>query len=123
MNQLSWLLYLGDVSERVSVACAVVSIFSGIAFACFFVASFCMDYKDEKRQARIAWLCSLPPFLIFGIISLVCPSKDTVYAIAASQVGEQVIKTPLAIKAEKAVEHWLDLQIAKVPDPPKKEGS
>lgn len=42
---------------------------------------------------------------------VVVPSSDTVYAIAASEMGERVLSSPTAGKALKALDHWLDRQI------------
>jgi hypothetical protein len=50
-------------------------------------------------------------FFLSGVISCCLPSQTTMYAIAASQMGEQALKTPLAGKAGKALEAWLDKQI------------
>lgn len=44
------------------------------------------------------------------------PSRDTFYAIAASEMGEQALKTPIATKAGKALEKWLDEQIGDKPN-------
>ena len=46
------------------------------------------------------------------VVSLAVPSKDTVYAIAASEVGEEIVKSETAGKAVKALNAWLDKQIA-----------
>lgn len=48
--------------------------------------------------------------VVLSLTGAVLPSRDTMYAIAASQVGEQALKTPLAEKAEKALEAWLNKQ-------------
>jgi len=49
------------------------------------------------------------PVLIF--FAVITPSRNTVYAIAASELGEEVLKSPVATKAGQALEAWLDAQI------------
>lgn len=49
--------------------------------------------------------------LVLGFIATALPSKGTVYAIAASEMGEQFLKTNVANKAQQALEVWLDKQI------------
>lgn len=126
MNQLSWLLYIGDVLGNIGPTFVILSFLSAIGVI-FYVVAYCTtgdnlsNYEwDKDKTARLtkdrrvakgyATLC-LSLMFVFALIATFCPSKDTVYAIAASQVGEQILKTPLANKAEKALEGWLDKQI------------
>ena len=83
------------------------------------------DQKDveaiaKKIKADIEKI--LPPFspkyaILFTIIFVVLssfasfiPSRDTVYAIAASEMGEKALQSPIGVKATKALETWLDRQ-------------
>lgn len=76
--------------------------------------------KERPLRPKIALYITMGVLLGFGAALL--PGRDTVYAIAASEMGEQALKTPLAGKAEKALEAWLDHQIAtNEPAPAKKE--
>lgn len=129
MNQISLLLYWGHVMGNlgglfiflgcVSMLVAVVTyIIHYITIAEFLDK---VKYKGiDNDEGEATWLKHKPrlPFVIlpFGfllwIAAAFCPDQDTVYAIAASQLGEQALNTPLAGKAEKALEGWLDKQIS-----------
>jgi hypothetical protein len=128
MNKLSWLFYIGDLSSNLSnLACL-------LSFVCFllalgvFVAWCCQQdgateyikYNHESNRENFKKFLKFPTFkfsvclflmAFLGILGCFLPSQATVYAIAASEMGEQAIKTPLATKAEKALEFWLDQQI------------
>lgn len=112
MNQISLLLYWGNVFTNLGQ----YLIFIGLIFTAFTFALF-IKYLDDRRVDMLkvkldpkTWL-----FFILAVSSwttaVFVPSADTVYAIAASELGGQALKTPLAGKAEKALESWLDTQI------------
>ena len=68
--------------------------------------------RAEKRKKYYVSPRLFTLVILCWLIAAFCPSSETMYAIAASQSGEQVLKTPLANKAEKALEVWLDKQAA-----------
>lgn len=71
--------------------------------------------KIDAVQKPMPWWPSILTITVaffFWIAAAFMPNRDTVYAIAASQVGEQVISSPIGVKAGKAVEAWLDRQIS-----------
>lgn len=118
MNQLSWLLYLADVSGNFGEFFIISMTISVIAFFIWCIAAATNGggfSPSEWKGWRKAGLIIVPTFLFSFVFHAMTPSKETVYAIAASEMGEQVLKTPLAGKAEKALESWLDRQIT----PPK----
>lgn len=51
------------------------------------------------------------------VIGNLIPSRDTMYAIAASQMGEQIVKSEVASDATKALHQWIKKQI----EPEKKQ--
>lgn len=124
MNQLSWLIYLAEVLGNIH--CVLVLVGSGLvimAVVLTIVGAICgeeVSYQSEATNLRArafkesVWSkvipCLIASVILFTVSSLV-PSKETVYAIAASEMGEQVLKTPTAGKAVKALEAWLDKQI------------
>lgn len=105
MNSVSWFLYLVDISSGIG------AFFSIIAFLCVVSAIVIVivggvmrdtDYgrrsgpeMDERRKRGIAlqwkatWFAG--PALLFMLLSFLIPSKDTLYMIGASQVGEQIV--------------------------------
>ncbi len=117
MNNLSWLLYLADVlgNFKVLLICLIAAGVILTAIRTLVWGSQMEDAKYKEVKPRFPSLAVFGLIFITVVVSLLAvatPSASTVYAIAASQFGEQVIKTPLATKAEKALESWLDRQIA-----------
>lgn len=148
MNSLSWLLYLAGVSENFGWLLfwlGFLVIIGGVVLYCF---SFSLKeagrrelndyyYRDEtsdkykqavadkasaaKQGASVSvWGRTLMGCgLAAWFLAAAAPSKETVYAIAASEMGEELLKTPTATKAVKALDAWLDKQLAvEVPKAP-----
>jgi hypothetical protein len=119
MNYLSWLIYTANVLENLGP----LFIFAGLALLVFSIMRWIPYWAEcdnrysskEDRDAKKPKNVGVLAFLVFLclLLAALCPSKDTMYAIAASQLGEQVIKAPVVGKAEKALESWLDKQISK----------
>lgn len=115
MNDLSWMLYWADVLPSLSVTVTVLSAVSGLAAIILVPTVFIIGEDDGwsvvKRGVRAiryplyAWLALLAA-------AQFVPSRDTFYAIAASEMGEEALKSPIASKAGKALENWLDQQLA-----------
>lgn len=137
MNQVSWLIYLADVVGNmgsflkcVGVACVLAGIAFFICAIGFMTETSRWDYSDEKTaalklfraQRRTSVVCATFAFF-FWFCSALTPSQNTVLAIAASQVGEQILQTKTATLAEQALNSWLQKQIEKgapAPEPEKK---
>lgn len=140
MNQLSWLLYIANVAGTLSTITMLTSILTtALSLFVFFVWVSCKDYGMEEYQARRSsydkptlyirtpedlkagrdflkttkriWKTSLSVAIVSLGLFILTPRAETVYAIAASEMGEQILKTPTASKAIKALESWLDKQI------------
>jgi hypothetical protein len=101
MNSVSWFLYAAEVVSSLS------SMMSGFAAATLFglamsaipacIGKFDGDMGDgtffDKYWAPAAkWL--MPLSIVAILITAFIPSKTTMYAIAASQIGEQVVTSP-----------------------------
>ncbi len=112
MNNLSWLLYLADVLHNVGFFFAFIAAIGSIGGVIVFVISF-----DPDGKVLIPYRHSFVGFLLLGAVSMLFPSKDTMYAIAASEMGEEVLNSRVGTKAQRALESWLDAQIK---DEPKK---
>lgn len=133
MNSLSWMIYLADVTQGVGIAtllssCAAV-VCGGIATIVYLThrfeepSTYRCDTTEEKDAKIARWNDSkafagkLATRLLIGgaclaLVTSLIPSSTTIYAIAASEMGEDVLKTPTATKAMKALDAWLDRQIA-----------
>jgi heme/copper-type cytochrome/quinol oxidase subunit 2 len=116
VNTLSWLLYLADVSGTLSVVVGLSALVLGItAVILNVVASVhqsngeysAKEYAATKPYARGTLIAA--PILL--LLACVVPSEDTVYAIAVSEMGEEVLKSETASKAQRALNAWLDKQI------------
>lgn len=115
MNSLSWMIYLAGVTESVSdmlmvalILCGLAAIASGIAWM---VNADCGD--DDIADAARKFLFRIPRVAIPAALAFsILPSSNTVYAIAASEMGETALKSETGGKAVKALNAWLDHQIA-----------
>ena len=130
MNSLSWLLYLAGVSENVGFLLGFLGLFvigaGGFCTMGYFMTErssysrYNDDYAKELKARedallkRLGWssVCGLVIGILMWVVAALIPSKETVYAIAASEMGEELLKTPTAAKATKALDAWLDKQIA-----------
>lgn len=121
MNSLSWFLYLSDVVGNVGnfagivvVLVPIVAVF-GLVFAPI-IPMMLEDAPDAVVDAvkRVAWPLGKTIVVVWvcsAVLSLVAPSKNTLYAIAASEMGERVLKTEVATDAQKALQQWIKRQI------------
>lgn len=123
MNDLSWMLYWADVlpsmATSVSVMAFIALVFGGIAASIFLMVSVGDPDLDEIRPEVTKRLWMLGACAAVLVIVQAVPSRDTFYAIAASEMGEEALKSPIATKAGKALEKWLDRQIAEEKEPSK----
>ncbi|CDO34890.1 hypothetical protein SPHV1_2140002 [Novosphingobium sp. KN65.2] len=128
MNNLSWMLYAADVSQSVSALLGMIAFFGFLAFVGLMVGWFStydqpriFSWEDQEKKtaahekihntlggfAKVTALVAV----VCGITASVIPSRNTIYAIAASELGEDVLKSQTAGKALKALDAWLDKQI------------
>lgn len=127
MNSLSWMMYLADVAGSVSTVTTLIAVGAGIGGAATVISTAIkVDYDNigshEKTPCMsTGWNAGKGFFkvdIVAALVASVLPGKDTVYAIAASEMGENLINTPTAGKAVKALDAWLDRQIAGEAKPP-----
>lgn len=140
MNKLSQLLYWADVFGGLSVVAGLLAVACLSGSVVFLGIS--ANYRGEederiadKRRYRENQDKDLSPdytfvnkmrdifrTCLFFFVLLVCvfvftPTRNTMYAIAASEMGEQALHTPTATKAFQALDAWLDKQIGTVAVP------
>lgn len=119
MNELSMLLYFGGVAGNLGplfvISGFICLCLSGIGFVISVAYSEYGNTAEEdqavRKQARRYAAWSLPIAIVLFFCGAFTPDKNTVYAMAASQMGEKALKTPIAHKAEQALESWLNKQI------------
>lgn len=113
MNTIIWLLYLADVVNSLSVllfAGAGATLFGCLSY--LFIAAISNDTEGKD----LPLLGAVRPYALAAVIALtigcVLPSKETIYAAAAVSAGEKALNTPTGDKAVRALNAWLDRQIA-----------
>ena len=119
MNQLSTLLYLAHVCGAISVLSVIglfCALFSGILLLIVYFnadTSYNPTTGEYDRVPLPKWMprTTIASLGVFAALVVAVPGSETVYAIAASQFGEGVLKSEIGTKDEKALEAWLDRQI------------
>lgn len=109
MNNLSLLLYLADALDSLKVI--------SIIFLFLVIFGLIGTLIDGSPRARDLQKYCVIAAIVFSSLIVVCPTSSTVYAIAASEMGEEVITSPTAGKAAKALDAWLDKQISDLKEP------
>ena len=113
MNSLSWFLYAADVLGNLQ---PVLGIVGGLGFSCAALACVMAwsleDWEPGPVLARRFLLLGTLPCLV---IACLIPSKNTMYAMAASEVGERVVMSEqvkgITADATKALQQWIKKQI------------
>ena len=125
MNHLALLLYFADVCGNIQWEFTFLFGVFCVCTVLWGLAVFPLSENDDDKAWKIwrkigYWL--IPGCLVINLISAVIPSKDTVYAmaavdvgqdLAAVDVGQDLAKTPTASKAVAALNAWLDKQTKK----------
>lgn len=113
MNDLSWMLYWADVLPSLAGGVVFISFLGGVISLVCGIIAVSSAYDDEPDVCRVLkhgfWL--FPLFIVFALSANFVPSKDTFYAIAASEAGEELLKTSEVGKARAALNKWLDKQL------------
>jgi hypothetical protein len=123
MNDLSWLIYFAGVTGNIQglfvIGGIIALIIMGIAFIILSMGVsegyYDVDEKEflnKQRSLLLKWL-AVPVTAL--LISCFLPSSGTVYAIAASEMGEEFAQSETFNKAEAALNAWLDRQLAPAP--------
>jgi len=103
MSTLSWFIYFADVLHSFALTLGIVTTFGVVIWVAVCITF--SDQGDHHYWKHLAW------FILPVILSLSIPSKNTLYAIAASEFGETIIKSETAGKVHQALNAWLVLQI------------
>lgn len=117
MNAISWFLYLADVLSNAQLAigliiagCVCFITFSGIGYAVTDGEIIDIFPNMKKYSARVLYVG-----IVLIVVIIFIPSKNTLYAIAASEVGEKLIANDdvkgIASDATKALQQWIKSQL------------
>lgn len=113
MNSVSWFIYIAQVSENMGRLLIFLGIIGTATSLLFFIVPRAIKFIEAGDDI------SVKPFkasvFALGVVALLLgnlmPERNTMYAIAASQVGEQIVKTEIASDATKALHQWIKKQI------------
>lgn len=106
MNNLSWLIYLADLFSSMGVLFTVLGI--GTCMGLFITVLVCLT-NNKSLPSRLPMMVCVGVGFLF--VSAVLPSKDTMYAIMVSELGEEVLNSEIGGKTQQALQAWLDKQI------------
>jgi hypothetical protein len=116
MNSLSWMIYWAGVLD--SLAFLMSGVIALSVFSFFPLVMGWMHYDgdsgdDKAARAKIKKFFRriVVVFISVCVAGVFLPSGNTIYAIAASEYGEEALKMPEASKARQALNAWLDAQI------------
>lgn len=121
MNDLSWLLYLANVLPNLGVTLIIISFLGMLLFVVFYVC-FVFDnnwnQKEEEKKQRKSdirkSLIGLTFFTLLFIITSFIPNRDTIYYIAASEIGETAVTSERGERLLSDLETILEIQIEKL---------
>lgn len=100
-----WWMYAADVVGSVSTCLTLASIASVVGYGVWVIWASLEDAEGPPFRL-LGWA------IAFALVASVIPSTKTMYAVAATQAGKDAIATPTGQKAMKALDAWLDRQIA-----------
>jgi len=109
MSQLSWLIYLAGVANYIggwATAFSILTFSMCVIITVWYVSSGRMVDRGPPKPAWIMY----PIFIFFLVVSTMVPSRETVLAIAASEVGQQVLTSPQAKQVGAALLNWIEEQ-------------
>ena len=122
MNSVSWFIYTAQVAG--SLGSLFCFLGGSLMFLCMcrFVFPRVVNFMDDREKKDANFLPPLPVSRAFMglavgflVIGNLMPEKKTMYAIAASQIGERVASSDavqgLAGDATKALQQWIKRQI------------
>lgn len=121
MNSVSWFIYLGDVTQGLATFLVVILIVSGVAGFMYTIFLNATQPNEASRFLLPKWYF-VTAWLACGLLACLIPSKQTFYAIAASEVGERLISSTsgqeITSQATRALKNWIERQAG---DTPKKK--
>lgn len=95
MNELSTLVYIANVAGNIqpflvtlTIVCACVTVIGLIVWAVYVAEC---NKEDDGRIWPKWWIFACLAVL-FGFAATIIPSQQTIYLIAASQAGEQILQ-------------------------------
>jgi len=112
MNDLSWFLYLAGVLPDIASTVFNLGLISLTCISPLLALASTIDLKEGPFCKPVKWPVKIVGASVAAIfVSSFVPDSDTMYAIAASEIGEEVLESETGNKAVDALNSWLDDQI------------
>ena len=110
MASVVWLMYLADIAGNLQQFLGIVG---GFGFVLCGAVAFFMNIDNDPSEYSIKPVRGYAAACLVAV-ALCCamPSKETLYAAAAITAGDKALATPTGDKAVRALNAWLDKQIA-----------
>ena len=116
MNSLSWHIYAADVCSNLTRLLFAAVFFGGATYVILLVVYGGIKYIEEDKDAKPPPKSLLIGVIAVAVIGIAVPSKETIYAIAASEAGERLAKseaiTEVSREALATLKVWLRAQRA-----------
>jgi len=118
MNTLSWMIYLTSFVERVNLF-LVVGIFLAIiwlighAFYRDSLPYHDADYKEKITESKETSRMLSKAIIVLTLAWTIVPSKDTLYAITASEVAQAAVNSEFGQQVIEGVKVWVRNQLPK----------
>lgn len=110
MNTLSWLLYAAGVVGGIGFTCSLIAIICLVSQVLWIPLT---ELDDAPQGATGLLKKAFVVGVVCLFVAIAVPTKETLYAIAAAELGEEAYKSALGQKAMKALESFIDKQIPK----------
>lgn len=114
MNLLTIFLYLADIFGNLQGVLIMFALIGGavIAIAVVMGAINASESRGEEREVHKAFAKKAATWswavLVLAILSAIIPSKDTMYLMAGSEVGEMVVTSDAAKEVVNKVSLAID---------------
>lgn len=115
MNSVSWFVYVAGVVDNIGGVMVGAGVFCLLVCGVSWFAFALADERDSAAMLKRTG--SWTPLAAMCILIIACfvPSKSTMYAIAASQLGERIAMSDkvqdIANDATTALQQWIKKQI------------
>lgn len=117
MNSLSWFLYLADILPSFGGAVITLSVLGFLLLALILppkgVKMF-GSYHEAPFTGMVDYWWVFVTLTTFFLIGMLVPSKDTIYLIAASEIGQIAIESPEAQELMDDLREIINLQIERL---------
>jgi phosphatidylglycerophosphate synthase len=111
MNTLSIFLYIAGTVGGLFTFLLMIG--GGLMMTGLSIMTYPSNREHDEKPALIERAKRL---MIFGCLTLflavLVPSKTTMYTMAASEIGEKVLKSPVSQKSIELVEAYLDKELS-----------